>query len=80
MYPPPEQGKPAYNQPAAAATGIPVSYNSTTSAYSGASSDYAPPPPPPPKPLVEWSTGLCDCCSASSDPRKSKSLAHPLLN
>ncbi|AES94728.1 putative PLAC8 motif-containing protein [Medicago truncatula] len=69
MYPPPEQGKPTYNQPPAAATGIPVSYNSTTSAYSGASSDYA--PPPPPKPLVEWSTGLCDCCSASSDPRKS---------
>jgi len=66
----PEQGKPASNQPPPpAATGFPVSYNSTTSAYSGASSDYT--PPPPPKPLVEWSTGLCDCCS---DPGKSKSL------
>ncbi|KAK2439508.1 Protein CADMIUM RESISTANCE 2 [Trifolium repens] len=58
-----EDGKPFNNQPpSAAATGFPVSFNSNTSAtYSGASTtEYV---PPPPKPIVEWSTGLCDCCS-----------------
>ncbi|KAK7320058.1 hypothetical protein RJT34_04788 [Clitoria ternatea] len=44
-----------------AATGFPVSYSSSA-AYSAASSDYQPPPPQP-KPIVEWSTGLCDCFS-----------------
>ncbi|XP_057420893.1 protein PLANT CADMIUM RESISTANCE 2-like [Lotus japonicus] len=60
MYPGSEQ-KAGYNQPPAAATGFPVSYSGTTN-YS-TSSDYQPQPPPPPKPLVEWSTGLCDCFS-----------------
>lgn len=68
----PQEGKPSYNQPQpGAATGFPVSYNSNTSTYSGTtSSDYQPVPPPPPKPIVEWSSGLCDCCS---DPTKSMS-------
>ncbi|KAL9330233.1 hypothetical protein ACSQ67_005236 [Phaseolus vulgaris] len=35
------------------ATGFPVSDTSS----------YAPPPPPQPKPIVEWSSGLCDCFS-----------------
>ncbi|XP_058772276.1 protein PLANT CADMIUM RESISTANCE 2-like [Vicia villosa] len=66
----PQEGKPPYHQPQpGAATGFPVSYNSNTSTYSGTtSSDYQPVPPPPPKPIVEWSSGLCDCCS---DPTKS---------
>ncbi|KAK7358258.1 hypothetical protein VNO77_00184 [Canavalia gladiata] len=51
-------------QAQATATGFPVSANySTTTPYSTASSDYHQPPPPPPKPLVDWSTGLCDCFS-----------------
>ncbi|KAK2439509.1 protein PLANT CADMIUM RESISTANCE [Trifolium repens] len=56
----PQDGKPVYNQPpSAAATGFPVSANSTTSAaYSGAPTSLYTPPH-----LVEWSTGLCDCCS-----------------
>lgn len=69
---PPQQGKPSYNKPQpAAATGFPVIFDSDPSIYSdNPSSNYQPPPPPPPKPIVEWSTGLCDCCS---DPGKSKS-------
>ncbi|KAK2439510.1 protein PLANT CADMIUM RESISTANCE [Trifolium repens] len=56
----PQDGKPLYNQPrTAAGTGFPVSINNTAPiAYSGvATSVYAP------RSQVEWSTGLCDCCS-----------------
>ncbi|CAJ2676100.1 unnamed protein product [Trifolium pratense] len=51
-----------YAPPSATITGFPVNFNSSTStAYSGATTtDYA---PPPSKPLVEWSTNLCNCCS-----------------
>ncbi|XP_020221656.1 protein PLANT CADMIUM RESISTANCE 2 isoform X2 [Cajanus cajan] len=51
--------------PKSLATGFPVTYNSTTTTYSSSTTDtsYAPPPPPQPKPIVQWSTGLCDCCS-----------------
>ncbi|GAU33496.1 hypothetical protein TSUD_72580 [Trifolium subterraneum] len=65
------------SQPSAAATGFPVSFKSSTTdagtgfpvsfksstpaEYSGATTTaYA---PPLSKPLVEWSTSLCDCCS-----------------
>lgn len=65
MYRGEELEKSAYKQAPAgtAATGFPVSYDGTTSTYSGQSSEYQTHPPPPPKLLVEWSTGLCDCCS-----------------
>ncbi|GAU33494.1 hypothetical protein TSUD_72560 [Trifolium subterraneum] len=62
----PEHGKSLYNQPpSAAVTGYPVSFNSSTSAmFSGATTteeeEYA---PPPSKPLVGWSTNLCNCCA-----------------
>ncbi|KAG2411075.1 hypothetical protein LR48_Vigan325s000700 [Vigna angularis] len=46
------------------ATGFPVSYStSTTYTTTNDTSSYAPPAPPQPKPIVEWSTGLCDCFS-----------------
>jgi hypothetical protein len=57
----PEYGKQLYNQPpSAAVTGFPVNFNSSASAvYSGATTTA----PPLSNPLVEWSTGLCNCCS-----------------
>lgn len=45
------------------ATGFPVSYSTSTTYTTNDSSSYAPPAPPQPKPIVEWSTGLCDCFS-----------------
>jgi len=46
------------------ATGFPVSSYSTSTTYTtNDTSSYAPPAPPQPKPIVEWSTGLCDCFS-----------------
>ncbi|WJX48409.1 hypothetical protein P8452_34975 [Trifolium repens] len=59
----PEYGKQLYNQPpSAAVTGFPVSFNSSTSAAS-APAGATTTAPPLSKPLVEWSTGLCNCCS-----------------
>ncbi|KAL2342459.1 hypothetical protein Fmac_003744 [Flemingia macrophylla] len=49
----------------AATTGFPVSYNSAYS--STADTSYTPAPPPQPKPIVKWSTGLCDCFSDCSN-------------
>ncbi|ESW32399.1 hypothetical protein PHAVU_002G319100 [Phaseolus vulgaris] len=48
------------------ATGFPVSYSTSTTYTTTTTTDtssYTPPPPPQPKPIVEWSTGLCDCFS-----------------
>ncbi|WVZ22736.1 hypothetical protein V8G54_001280 [Vigna mungo] len=45
------------------ATGFPVNYSTSTTYTTNDSSSYAPPAPPQPKPIVEWSTGLCDCFS-----------------
>ncbi|XP_040871676.1 cell number regulator 10 isoform X1 [Glycine max] len=54
-------------KPSAPATGFPVSYSTSTTEAEVYSYSYGPVvvpvPPPHPKPIVEWSTGLCDCFS-----------------